>query len=156
MKNPYFILFLSLLIISCSSEEPDDPMVPDEDDMQEEGIPGDYIGTWDDNIYTNFPISARIMEAGTDRYSGPFFYSQGGSFVPCCMDSDNNGTISFKVEGDSIKNFIYDQQLEFYMGGCPGIYRGDGTIGSNGWLLINFEGDDCDGSHEGGKIVLRK
>ena len=72
------------------------------------------------------------------------------------MDSGDNGQISFEVKGDSIVDFIYNQDLQFYMDGCPGTYTGSGIINSIGWLLIDFTGDDCDGTHVGGKIVLRK
>ena len=153
MKTHSLLLFL-LLFISCTSQD-DDPEMEKEEEI-EEGIPGDYIGTWDDNIYTSFPISTKVTEGRTDFYQGPFFYSQNGSFTPCCMDSEDNGSISFEVKGDSILNFRYDQVLQFYMGGCPGDYRGSGIINSSGWLLIDFTGDDCDGTHTGGRIVLRK
>ena len=131
-------------------------MQPIPEEEEEITIEGDYTGPWDDNIYTAFPISARISEQRTNHYGGPFFYSQNGSFVPCCQDSDDNGSITFEVKEDSILNFQYDQDLQFYMGGCPGIYTGSGIINSQGWLLIDFTGDDCDGTHTGGKIVFRK
>ena len=148
------ILLLMLFIVACSSENEEEP-VPEEEE-EEITIEGDYTGTWDDNIYTSFPISARITEQRPNHYGGPFFYSQNGSFVPCCQDPDDNGSIIFEVKGDSILNFVYDQDLQFYMGGCPGTYNGSGIINQQGWLLIDFSGDDCDGTHTGGKIVLRK
>ncbi len=154
MKYQLYILLLSLICFSCSSSEDDQQPLPEEE--EEMTLEGDYTGSWDDNIYTSFPISARLSEPRENFFSGPFFYSQNGSFVPCCQDAENNGIISFEVKGDSIVNFIYNQQLVFYMGGCPGTYRGKGIINAQGWLLIDFTGDDCDGTHTGGKIVLRK
>jgi hypothetical protein len=152
IKNLLLLLFILFIVASCS----DETKMEQEKEEEEISIAGDYTGTWDDNIYTAFPISAKLSESRTNHYNGPFFYSQNGSFVPCCMDSGNNGQISFEVKGDSIINFIYNQNLQFYMGGCPGIYTGSGTINDSGWLLIDFTGDDCDGTHMGGKIVLRK
>ncbi len=144
--------------MACSSEDPDsNEMEEMEEEMEMEmTIDGDYTGTWNDNIYSNFPISARLSEGRKDFFSGPFFYSQNGSFVPCCMDANDNGKIFFEVKGDSIINFRYDQQLEFYMNGCPGTYTGSGIINSSGRLIIDFAGDDCDGTHTGGKIILMK
>ncbi|NNF34469.1 MAG: hypothetical protein HKN68_10195 [Saprospiraceae bacterium] len=150
------ICLLAIQFMACSNEDTGPIEMEEEEEEMEITIDGDYTGTWDDNIYTSFPISAKISESRKDFYSGPFFYSQNGSFVPCCMDTGDNGSISFEVKGDSIINFQYDQDLQFYMGGCPGLYKGSGTINSNGWLLIDFTGDDCDGTHVGGKIVLRK
>lgn len=152
-KYLFFILLLSFIVVSCSSENEEEEPIPEEEELT---LDGDYTGTWDDNIYTSFPISARLSMPIDDFLSGPFFYSQDGSFVPCCQDAEDNGKISFEIKGDSIVNFIYNQQLQFYMGGCPGTYTGSGTINSQGWLLIDFSGDDCDGTHTGGKIILRK
>ena len=153
MSGFFTILLLNfvLLVLSCSdSEEQEDP-APEE----EVTLEGNYIGTWDDNIYTNFPISTILTQNPSGGYTGPFFYSQLGSFTPCCNDAENNGTISFDVEGDSILNFRYNQRLEFFMGGCPGLYTGKGIlIGTT--LNISFTGNDCEGEHTGGRIVLRK
>lgn len=152
--NTFNFIFFLILLVSCSSEEIVEE--PEAKEEPKEEIAGDYTGTWDDNIYTSFPISAKLTEGRINFFSGPFFYSQNGAFVPCCMDTGDNGRISFEVKEESILNFIYDQKLLFYMDGCPGKYTGSGVINSNGWLQIDFSGDDCDGIHTGGKIVLRK
>ena len=154
MKTLYFTLIM-LLFVACS-EDVENPDLNEEEMEESSLVEGDYTGTWDDNLYTNFPISAKINKIREGLFRGPFFYSQNGSFTPCCSDAENNGHITFEVEGDSILNFNYDQSLQFYMGGCPGKYTGSGIINSNGWLLIDFGGEDCDGIHTGGKIVLRK
>ncbi|WP_235297326.1 hypothetical protein [Portibacter marinus] len=127
--------------------------IPKEDPFE---VKGNYIGSWDDNIYTNFPISAEIKSTGSDKFSGPFYYSQLGPYIPCCMDSGDNGTISFEIKGDSVIHFVYNQDLQFYMGGCPGTYEGSGLWNEKlGILSIDFTGEDCDGTHTGGKIILR-
>ncbi len=116
-------------------------------------LQGKYAGTWDDNFYTAFPISADLTyDLGWLR--GSFYYT--GSFAACCGGPDD-GKISVEIVNDSIiKSFRYDQVLITYMNGCNGTYTGDGAIKFYTNLNINFSGDDCDGSHTGGKIVLRK
>lgn len=153
--NDFFsVLFLmsTMLVLSCSEdggseEEP----TPD----QEVSLEGNFVGTWDDNIYMSFPISTILSRNPSGGYTGPFFYSQNGSFTPCCNDAENNGSISFTIEGDSILDFRYNQRLEFFMGGCPGLYTGKGIVTGN-TLNISFTGNDCEGEHTGGRIVLRK
>ena len=147
------LILLGMVLMACSSDGDDNGPMPEEE--EEFTLEGNYTGTWNDNIYTNFPISAILSNPSGSNYSGPFFYSQNGSFVPCCNDTENNGTISFTISGDSILNFRYNQNLEFFMGGCPGVYTGKGTI-SGTTLNIDFSGNDCEGEHTGGKIVLRK
>ena len=153
------LLFLVLVILySCSDDEVENPD-PMPDPMEKMGVPvhGDYTGTWNDNLYTDFPISTRLDDRGNDMYGGPFFYSQQGAFIPCCMDTDDNGNISFEVSGDSILKFRYNQQLEFFQGGCPGLYQGSGTIDTiNGIINIDFTGEDCEGMHTGGRMYLQR
>ena len=98
MKYLTLVLFL-FLVNACSSEEEEQEPIPEEEEIT---IEGDYTGTWDDNIYTAFPISARIMDQGSNSYGGPFFYSQNGSFTPCCQDEGDNGTINFKAKGERV------------------------------------------------------
>lgn len=145
------ILFCLVLTQSCSNEGDVEESGPEE----EVGLGGNYVGTWNDNIYTDFPISTILTSNPSGGYTGPFFYSQNGNFTPCCNDVENNGTISFTIEGDSILDFRYNQRLEFFMDGCPGLYTGKGTISGN-TLNISFIGNDCEGEHTGGRIVLRK
>jgi len=148
----YLVVFMSMLACSKDQNSPDEE-IPDETVFE---VEGQYIGTWDDNFYSDFPISAEINSKGNGTYGGPFFYSQLGPFTPCCMDSGDNGSISFDIKGDSVTNFVYDQDLRFYKGGCPGKYKGSGVWSEeNGWLTIDFTGDDCDGTHVGGQIILR-
>ena len=119
-------------------------------------LEGRYTGLWNDNIYTNFGISAEL-EAGFGNVSGPFFYSE--SFSSCC-GGENDGTIRLSLEGDQILAFTYSQSLESFMGGpCPGLYTGAGFIKNDNegiTLVIDFEGDDCEGSHTDGKIELNR
>ena len=116
-------------------------------------LSGKYSGTWDDNIYTAFGISASI--SGTeDSYSGPFYYSNSQpNFTPCCGGSDD-GNISFKISGNTLSEFAYAQNLPNFMGGCPGSYSGSGSIEDGITLVIDFTGNDCEGPHTGGKIRL--
>ncbi len=116
-------------------------------------LDGRFIGTWDDNIYTAFGITAELTFKG-NLISGPFWYSS--NFTSCC-GGQNDGMISFKLQEDQISTFRYDQRLVSFMGGaCNGIYTGEGVLENLTDLVINFSGDDCEGPHTNGRIVLRK
>ena len=116
-------------------------------------LDGRYIGTWDDNLYTNFGISADLkIDQGI--LSGPFYYSAG--FVACCGGS-NDGHIRLQIDGQAITSFVYNQSLEAFMGGfCSGKYEGEGKIVDLINLHIDFTGDDCEGPHTDGKIILTR
>lgn len=121
-------------------------------------LKGRYVGTWNDNIYTDFGISANITSAGATSMSGAFYYSD--SFAPCCQNPSNDGTISFSglnFENNAIESFTYDQVLADFMGGqCNGTYSGsNGTI--NGLTLtIGFTGEDCEGPHTNGELKMTR
>ncbi|MCB0688332.1 MAG: hypothetical protein KDC53_17460 [Saprospiraceae bacterium] len=118
-------------------------------------LDGRYTGTWNDNRYSNFPISATLGVNG-EKLKGPFYYS--GSFSSCCGGS-NDGQISIELGSDGITlgAFVYDQFLESFQGqNCPGTYTGSCTLNSFSTLEISFTGNDCEGDHTGGKIVLSK
>ncbi|MEZ4974895.1 MAG: hypothetical protein R2820_16430, partial [Cyclobacteriaceae bacterium] len=114
---------------------------------------GDYLGKWNDNIYTDFPVTAKITNVNNNFASGRFFYS--GSFGACCGGPDD-GAISFQIDDEAITNFRYDQNLPNYMGGCPGEYNGSGIVEDFSQLQISFSGTDCDGAHSGGKMILSR
>ena len=126
------------------------------DEVEMSDIPylqGQYVGTWDDNLYSNFGISASLTYS-PGKLSGPFYYSS--TFDSCC-GGDNDGTITVNIEEDgSISSFRYNQVLIEFMGGCNGTYDGEGTVENFTELHIDFSGSDCEGPHTGGKIVLRK
>lgn len=111
---------------------------------------GSYSGTWTDNIYTDFPVSA-ILSFDTDRLIGPFFYT--ADFVACCGGSDD-GDVELVLDGNNITSFVYNQDLPDYMGGCPGTYEGTGQVKNPVTIEIDFTGDDCDGHHSYGIIKL--
>jgi len=116
-------------------------------------LQGKYVGTWDDNIYTSFGISADLRFS-SGMLSGPFYYTN--NFTSCCGGQDD-GRILVEIVNDSIiDNFRYDQVLITFMNGCDGTYTGQGDIMNYTNLVINFSGDDCEGPHTGGRIFLRK
>ncbi|MGE0590067.1 MAG: hypothetical protein AB7O48_15925 [Cyclobacteriaceae bacterium] len=114
---------------------------------------GRYRGLWSDNIYTNFGISADLKPLAENSVSGSFYYSR--EFKPCCGGSDD-GIVTLTATEQSSIQFIYDQNLLTFMGGCPGQYTGSGEIVDFVKLEINFSGNDCEGPHTGGKIVLNR
>jgi len=116
-------------------------------------LTGRFAGTWDDNIYTAFGITAELTLNGS-TLGGSFWYSS--NFTSCC-GGENDGTILLKLAEDQITSFIYNQQLVSFMGGaCNGTYTGEGQIENFTDLIINFTGEDCEGPHTNGKIRLRK
>ena len=116
-------------------------------------LTGRYTGLWTDNIYLDFGISCElIFQAGKLR--GDFFYS--ANFQPCC-GGDNDGSITLDVQNGIIEEFKYNQTLDLFMGGpCPGLYTGTGVVTDAITMKIDFAGDDCEGEHTGGKIILTR
>ena len=113
---------------------------------------GSYVGTWNDNLYTDFPISSTV----TSDAEGIFYYS--GNFQSCCLGS-NDGSISFQIDDKAVTSFTYNQDLASFMGGnCTGVYTGSGTINLETGIKfeINFTGTDCEGPHTNGKIVMQR
>ena len=124
--------------------------------VEEHVLNGEFVGTWDDNLYTAFGISTNLsLRLAGGRASGIFYYSN--NFTSCC-EGENDGTISFNLKEDgTIEDFIYRQELANFRGGaCPGTYNGEGFIENYTTLVINFSGDDCEGPHTGGRIRLEK
>ena len=119
---------------------------------EEHFLNGDYTGTWNDNLYTDFGISAKLKVSGS-TISGPFFYSP--NFVSCCSGI-NDGSISFRLVDGAVQNFKYAQSLASFMGGeCPGVYNGEGVQENYTSFVIPFDGNDCEGDHVG-EIILTK
>ncbi len=129
--------------------QPSDNFILEEND----NIPGAYVGLWNDNIYDDFGISTEIEKLSEGRYRGIFYYSS--NFTPCC-GGDDDGHILFTIENDSILNFVYNQDLPNFMGGCPGRYTGEGILVEDIDLNISFAGNDCEGAHTGGNIYLER
>lgn len=121
--------------------------------VDEPFLDGKYIGTWDDNIYTGFGISAELTLAGS-TLGGPFWYSR--NYTSCC-GGETDGKITLRLSDQEITDFTYNQTLVQFMGGaCNGTYKGTGQIENFTDLVIDFSGDDCEGPHTNGKIRLMK
>ncbi|RMG81188.1 MAG: hypothetical protein D6714_13380 [Bacteroidetes bacterium] len=116
-------------------------------------LEGRYVGLWNDNLYLDFGISTELkFQAGKLR--GAFYYSP--TFVPCCGGEDD-GTLTIEVIDNLVTEFRYNQTLDSFMGGpCPGLYTGTGTVENFITLRVDFSGDDCEGPHTGGSIVLTR
>lgn len=115
---------------------------------------GNYVGLWNDNLYTDFGISFRLENEGANSLSGGFFYTS--NFQSCCGGPINDGTITltFSEETpDEIGTFVYNQDLLNFMGGCTGLYTGSGTFQTLS-LSIDYTGDDCEGPHTSGRIKV--
>ena len=142
---------LSILVIalalSCSgSDDADVDSTPE----QAVGFKGDYSGTWNSTTpsitYTDYPISITIEQerkSGEEiTLTGPFYAT--ASQTSCCGSVDD-GSVVIKIVDQTITSFTFVDRIV----GCTGNFAGSGTIGSNGDLIIEFTGTDCDGDHIG-------
>ncbi|MDW3192662.1 MAG: hypothetical protein R8G66_09855 [Cytophagales bacterium] len=118
-------------------------------------ILGRYVGTWDDNLFSNVPVSFWLREQQGSRVSGDFYISS--TFQPAYGGEDNDGTITVLLSEDGTNTFTfqYRQDLPDYMGGCPGAYTGEGQFETLR-VAISFTGEDCDGVHEDGSIQVER
>ncbi len=118
-------------------------------------ILGRYVGTWDDNLFANVAVSFWLKEQQGSRVSGDFYISS--TFQPAYGGEDNDGTITVLLSEDGANTFTfrYNQDLPEYMGGCPGVYTGEGEFEALS-VSISFVGEDCDGLHEDGSIQVER
>ncbi|MDW3647789.1 MAG: hypothetical protein R8P61_12040 [Bacteroidia bacterium] len=117
---------------------------------------GDYQGTWRDQLYSEFVVSAKIrLSLSGGRAGGEFFYR--ANFESCC-EGTNDGSISFTLKDDgSLENFRYLQEVVNFNGGpCDGTYTGEGSIKDYTTLVFDFTGEDCEGPHGEGQLILKK
>lgn len=150
LKSITKLLFISSVLflgVSCSEDE---PVVEQENDDRF------YIGRWNTeasngasyNISISAILEGSVGENGLGSFNGPLFISN--TWKPA-FGSENDGTISFRVEGDSLFNFFYDDTIP----GCTGTFSGNGYLSETGNYVIDIVGNDCDGSHSG-TFTLRK
>lgn len=118
-------------------------------------ILGRYAGSWNDNLFSNIDISFWLNEQNGNRVTGSFYISS--NFRPAWGGEENDGTVTFLLneDGTNTFSFQYNQDLPDYMGGCPGLYTGDGEFSTLS-VSISFIGDDCDGEHENGVIRVER
>ncbi len=144
------ILLLSINMCSCSEDKTMN------DSVKEEEFPIEkFVGHWTSELpslnkkYDEIPISAKIKKNKEGEYTGEFFFTT--VFVTCCNSGINDGVINFKVSNGNVTKFIYNDKIK----NCNGTFEGTGTF-DNKELIIDFDGNDCEGKHEKGKLVLRK
>ncbi len=144
------ILLISINMCSCSEEKTVNDSIKEEEFIEEK-----YVGHWTSELpslnkkYDEIPISAKIKKNKEGEYTGEFFFT--AVFITCCNSGLNDGDISFKVSNGSVIKFTYNDKIK----NCNGTFEGTGTF-NNKELIIDFNGDDCEGKHENGKLVLRK
>ncbi len=148
-NNKWFLIVAILFFSACGGDGTDPTIEP----PIATTLAGDYSGTWDSTTpsatFSGVSVSARLTaNAQETTLSGPFFISS--NFVSCC-GSTNDGTIRIIIDGNTITSFTYTDTIS----GCSGNFSGTGEINSNGALVIDFTGMDCDGDHIG-KLVLTK
>lgn len=117
---------------------------------------GSYTGIWNDNLFSDIPISFRLENESETSVSGPFFISN--DFTTYSNTPGDNGTITLRFEDNQdgvVSSFTYNQNMPVYQGGCPGTYTGDGTFQMLA-IDLDFTGNDCDGAHSGGKIKMTR
>lgn len=140
-------LLISLVAVSILLSCKKDTEVPE----PEFTYAGDYNGFWNTtaNGNRNFSdqVSARFSEPDENIFVGTFYYS--ANWNSCC-GAAHDGEISFKVEGDSLKNLIFNQDFR-----CSGTFAGEGIVNDDGNLAFKIQGPDCFGNHIG-TLLLRK
>lgn len=116
-------------------------------------LSGDYFGTWNDNIYSmDIRATLKVQESvlqGEFWFLGGFYYLYQGT---------HDGIISMTLQNDSLKNYVFEQYIHKQPAHpiCSGRYNGQGVIEHFTTLMIDFEGDDCNGPHTDGRIRLAK
>lgn len=145
-KESLLVITLLLLTITISCVK--DPVEPE----PEFTYAGDYNGFWNTSVNGSSQsrqdeVSARFSEPDENIFVGTFYYSK--NWNSCC-GATHDGEISFKVEGDSLKNLIFNQDFR-----CAGTFAGEGIVNDDGNLAFKISGPDCFGSHVG-TLLLRK
>lgn len=149
--NKSLIILLLFCFVGCSSDDS-----PEEKPEEEEvTLDNKYVGTWNSvtptATFTDVPISAKLqpVEGNANRLIGELFISS--NFTVCCSSGSNDGTLTIDFDGDTITLFHYSDVIT----GCSGAFDGTGSIRADGAFVINFTGNDCDGSHVG-QFILKK
>ncbi|MFT5892184.1 MAG: hypothetical protein ACI9Y7_002294 [Dokdonia sp.] len=143
-----WMVCLCLFICSCSSDDGNEP-VQMEEDLVEETFAGDYRGTWNSTTptatFTDFGISARFVVSAVNpnRIDAQFFATS--NYTSCCSTNVNDGTMIINLDGTTITSFAFTDTIV----DCEGTFSGDGVINASGTFVIDFTGNDCDGSHVG-------
>jgi len=140
--NCMAILLSTFLMISCGSDDNND-----DDDQPTPEESNRYRGLWNsttslNRTFSDVAVSGTIDEVSTGNFRGEFFIS--GNFTPCCGEF-NDGTVSFTIEEGKITSFTYFDSIP----NCPGTFNGSGVVNTDGSLLIDITGTDCDGDHVG-------
>ena len=151
LMNKLMIILLLFCFVGCSSSDDDSP----EEKQEEVSLEDKYVGTWNSvtptATFTDVPISAKLklVEGNADRLIGELFISS--DFTVCCSSGSNDGTLTIDFDGDTITLFHYTDVIT----GCSGAFDGAGSIRADGAFVIDFTGNDCDGSHVG-QFILKK
>ena len=138
-----YALITALILTGCTKEE---KMMMEEEPIT---LEGDYNGIWRSTTQnTSFPgtvVTARLRYIDTQKtiLGGEFFVS--GNFTSCCDSGDNDGTLLFNLDGNTITSFKYVDIIP----NCGGTFDGDGSISEDNVINVSFTGTDCDGDHIG-------
>mgnify|MGYP001080707895 CR=1 FL=1 len=148
------ILVALITFMGCSKDDGDGGTTPPP--PVSNTLEGNYTGTWSSTTptatFNGVSVSAKLQYSGsnTDNLIGEFFIS--GDYTVCCSAGSNDGTLDIDFDGDTITAFHYNDVIT----GCSGVFTGSGEIrATDKAFVIDFTGNDCDGSHVG-QIILRK
>lgn len=149
-KSLFLFIFPVLLfsMLGCSSSDDSEKVV------EQNGIAGAYIGTWNSttpsNSYVDYGISAKIKISSSNVATGIIYYTN--RFVVCCSEGENDGTFTIEFDENVISSF----RLDDVQTDCAGVFTGKGIVRKkDDALVIDFIGDDCRGDHVG-QIILVK
>lgn len=110
---------------------------------------GTYSGTWSDQLYNKIPISGELIESN-GVLTGDFYFTS--VFISAYAGKVNDGNWRIELDNKDITSFTFNQILD----NCNGTYTGSGKVLDNANLDISFTGNDCEGPHTGGKILLTR
>jgi hypothetical protein len=121
-----------------------------------ETFTGNYRGTWNSTTptatFTDFGISARFVVSASNpnRIDAQFFATT--NYTSCCSTNTNDGTMVINLDGNTITSFSFTDTIV----ACEGSFSGDGVINASGAFIIDFTGNDCDGSHVGQLAFIKQ
>ncbi len=102
-------------------------------------LTGRYTGVWNDEMFTDFPHSIELTMIG-NKLTGPIYLTE--FFIPK-HGGDEDGNLSFKVDGNQITDIVWNEFLNDYMGGCAGLWTGSGRVSNFMNISLELVGENC-------------
>lgn len=115
-------------------------------------LTGKYTGFWNDSMFTNYQISIEITTSSSGM-RGPVYLNHN---FQAHHGGNDDGRITFQVNGESLENIVWMEDLTDYMGGCSGEWTGTGSIIDITTLSMTLSGENCFYSAQNAAIELKR